>query len=125
MEEAIVTISQGMTYALAAALVALSARAALAPRDAALAYGVPLPEGTAPTPYLEVKANRDFVLAALLAVTASANPSILAFALFFGAIAPAADAWTVSRHGKISGTPIHLGTAVYLIVAGALAATGH
>ena len=119
------TISQGMTYALAAALVALSARAAFAPRGAALAYGVPIPEGAAPTPYLEVKANRDLVLAALLVVTASATNTILAWALFVGAIAPAADAWIVSRHGKISGTPIHLGTVAYLILAGALAASGH
>jgi hypothetical protein len=118
------TISQGMTYALAAALVALSARAAFAPRGA-LAYGVPLPEGTAPTPFLEVKANRDFVLAGLLIVTASESQSVLACALFVGAIAPAADAWTVSRHGKISGTAIHLGTVAYLIVAGALASSGH
>jgi hypothetical protein len=118
------TISQGMTYTLAAALVALSARAAFAPRGAALAYGVPLPEGTAPTPFLEVKANRDFVLAGLLVVTASASQSVLACALFVGAIAPAADAWTVSRHGKLSGTAIHLGTVAYLIVAGALAAVG-
>ncbi len=119
------SISQGMTYVLAAGLVALSARAALAPRGAALAYGVPIPEGTAPTPYLEVKANRDFVLGALLVVVASASNSILAFALFCGAVAPAADAWTVSRHGKISGTTIHLATVAYLIVAGALAASGH
>jgi hypothetical protein len=123
--EAIVTISQGMTYALAAALVALSARAAFAPRGAALAYGVPVPEGTVPTPFLEVKANRDLVLAGLLVVTASASHSVLACALFVGAIAPAADAWTVSRHGKISGTTIHLSTVAYLLVAGALAATGH
>ncbi len=122
--EAQMTISQGMTYALAAGLVALSARAALAPRGAALAYGVPIPEGIAPTPYLEVKANRDLVLAALLVVTASASHSILALALFVGAIAPAADAWTVQRHGKIAGTAVHLGTVAYLIVAGALAATG-
>jgi hypothetical protein len=114
-----------MTYALAAALVALSARAALAPRGAARAYGVPIPEGTAPAPYLEVKANRDLTLAGLLVVAASANQSLLALALFVGAIAPAADAWIVSRHGKMSGTPVHLGTAAYLIVAGALAAAGH
>jgi Domain of unknown function (DUF4267) len=119
------TISQGMTYALAAALVALSARAALAPRGAALAYGVPILEGTAPTPYLEVKANRDFVLAALLVITASASQSILAFALFFGAIAPTADAWIVSRHGKLSATAVHLVTVAYMIVAGALAVSGH
>jgi len=119
------TISQGMTYALAAALVALSARAALAPRGAALAYGVPIPDAIAPTPYLEVKANRDFVLAALLVVTASATNSILAFALFVGAIAPAADAWIVKRHGKTSGTAVHLGTVAYMIVAGALAASRH
>jgi len=119
------TFSQGMTYALAAALMALSARAALAPRRAALAYGVPIPEGTAPTPYLEVKANRDFVLAALLVVTASASKSILAFALFCGAIAPAADAWIVKRHGTTSGTAVHLGTVVFMIVAGALAISGH
>ena len=119
------TISQGMTYALAAALVALSAGAAFAPRGAALAYGVPIPEEAAPTPFLEVKANRDFVLAGLLVVTASASQSVLAGALFVGAIAPAADAWTVSRHGKISGTAVHLGTVAYLIVAGALAASGH
>ncbi len=118
-------ISRGMTYALAAALLALSARAAFAPRGAALAYGVPIPEGTAPTSYLEVKANRDFVLAALLIVTASASQSILAFALFFGAIAPAADAWIVKRHGKISSTAVHLGTVVYMIGAGALAISGH
>jgi hypothetical protein len=118
-------ISQGMTYALAAALVALSARAALAPRGAALAYGVPITEEAAPTPFLEVKANRDFVLAGLLVVTASASQSVLASALFVGAIAPAADAWTVSRHGKISGTAVHLGTVAYLIVAGAFAASGH
>ena len=114
-----------MTYALAAALLALAARAALAPRGAALAYGVPIPDGTAPTPYLDVKANRDLVLAGLLVVTASASQSVLAFALFIGAIAPAADAWTVSRHGRISGTTIHLATVAYLIVAGVLAASGH
>ncbi len=119
------TISQGMTYVLAAALVALSARAAFAPRGAALAYGVPIPEGTEPTPFLEVKSNRDLVLAGLLVVTASASSTILAYALFVGAIAPAADAWTVARHGKISGTPVHLATVAYLIVAGALAASGH
>jgi len=119
------TISRGMTYTVAAALVALSARAAFAPRGAALAYGVPIPEGTAPTAYLEMKANRDLVLGGLLVVTASASNSVLASALFVGAIAPAADAWIVSRHGKISGTAVHLGTAAYIIVAGALAASGH
>jgi hypothetical protein len=119
------TISQGMTYALAAALVLFSGLAALAPRGAALGYGVPIPEGTAPTPYLEVKANRDLVLAALLVVTASANQSILAFALSVGAVAPAADAWIVSRHGKISGTAVHLGALAYMIVAAALAVSGH
>jgi hypothetical protein len=119
------TISQGMTYTLAAALVALSARAQFAPRGAALAYGVPIPEGSAPTPYLEVKANRDFVLAALLVVTATGSQSILAFALFFGAIAPAADAWIVKRHGKLSGTAVHLGTVVFMILAGGLAMSGH
>ena len=36
-------ISQGMTYALAAALVLLSIRSAVAPRAAAIAYGVSLP----------------------------------------------------------------------------------
>jgi hypothetical protein len=65
------------------------------------------------------------VCGALLVVTASASQSILAFALFFGAIAPAADAWIVSRHGKISGTAVHLGTVAFMIVAGALAASGH
>ena len=119
------TISQGMTYALAAALVALSARAALAPRGAALAYGVPLPEAIAPTPYLELKANRDFVLAALLVITASASDSVLAFALFFGAVAPAADAWIVGHHGKASGTAVHLATVAFMIVAGSLAVSGH
>lgn len=119
------TMSQGMTYVLAAGLAALSARAAFAPRGAALAYGVPLPEGAAPTPFLEVKANRDLVLAGLLVVTASASQSVLAAALFVGAIAPAADAWTVARHGKPFGTGIHLATVAYLIVAGALAASGH
>jgi hypothetical protein len=119
------TISQAMTYALAAALVAFSARAAFAPHGAALGYGVPIPEGSAPTPYLEVKANRDLVLAALLIVIASASQSILALALFFGAAAPAADAWIVSRHGKISGTAVHLAALAYMIVAGALAASGH
>ena len=119
------TISQGMTYALAAGLLALSARAALAPRGAALAYGVPIPDGVAPTPYLEVKANRDFVLAALLVVTAFATHAILASALFLGAIAPAADALIVKRHGKISGTAVHLGTVAFMIIAAALAASGH
>ncbi len=119
------TISQGMTYTLAAGLVALSARAASAPRGAAFAYGVPIPKDITPTPYLEVKANRDFVLAALLVVTASANHSILAFALFSGAIAPAADAWIVKRHGKLSGTAVHLGTVAYMILAGVLAALRH
>ena len=82
------------------------------------------PEGTAPTPFLEVKANRDLVLAALLVVTASASQSILAFALLVGAVAPAADAWIVSRHGKISGTAVHLGALAYMVVAAALAASG-
>ena len=118
------TISQGMTYALAAALAALSARAAFAPRGAAVAYGVPIPDGTEPTPYLEVKANRDLTLAGLLIVTASADHAILAAALFVGIIAPAADAWIVSRHGKISGTAIHVSTVAFMIVAGALATAG-
>ena len=72
-----------------------------------------------------MKANRDFVLAALLVVTASARHSVLASALFVGAIAPAADAWIVKRHGKVSGTAVHLGTVAVMIVAGALAASGH
>jgi hypothetical protein len=114
-----------MTYALAAALATLSARAAFAPRGAALAYGVPIPDGTEPTPYLAVKANRDLTLAGLLIVTASADHDILAAALFVGIIAPAADAWIVSRHGKISGTAIHISTVALMIVAGALAAAGH
>jgi hypothetical protein len=118
-------ISQYMTYALAAALLAMSAYAALAPRGAALAYGVPLQEGIAPTPYLDVKANRDFVLAALLVVVAFASHPLLAFALFFGAVAPAADAWIVGHHGKLSGTAVHLATIAYMIVAGSLAALGH
>ena len=118
-------VSQGMTYALAAALLALSARSALAPREAALAYGVPLPNGIEPTPYLEVKANRDLVLAALLVVTASASRSVLACALFVGAIAPAADALIVKRHGKRSATAVHLATVAYMIVAGTLAASAH
>lgn len=121
----IMTISQGMTYALAAALLALAARAAFAPRHAALAYGVPVPDDTIPTPYLEVKANRDFVLAALLVVTASASRPILAFALFFGAVAPAADAWIVAHHGKLSGTIVHMSTVAFMLVAGTFAATGH
>ena len=119
------TISQGMTYALAAAMATFGVRAALDPRGAALAYGVPIPEGTVPTPFLEVKANRDFVLAELLVISTFASNSILAFVLFFGAVAPAADAWIVSRHGKISGTAVHLGTVAYMIVAGALAVAGH
>ena len=119
------TISQGMTSVLAAGLVALSARSVFAPRGAALAYGVPLAQETAPTPYLEVKANRDLVFAGLLIVTASASQSVLTFALFVGAIAPAADAWIVSRHGKMSGTAVHLATVAYMAVAGALAASGH
>lgn len=119
------TLSQGMTYALAAALLALSARAAFAPRGAALAYGVPIPEEIDPTPYLEVKANRDFVLGGLLVIAASASHSILSSALLVGAIAPVADAWTVKRHGQASATVVHLGTAAYLIVTGAIAASGH
>jgi hypothetical protein len=119
------TLSQGMTYALAAALVALAAREALAPRTAARGYGVPVPEGIDPTPYLEVKANRDFVLAGLLVVAASASNSVLSIALLVGTIAPLADAWTVKRHGKASDTAIHLGTAAYIVVAGAIAAAGH
>jgi hypothetical protein len=118
-------LSRGMTYALAAALVALSAREALAPRTAARGYGVPISEGIDPTPYLEVKANRDFVLAGLLVVAASASHSVLSSALLVGAIAPVADAWTVKRHGTASGTVVHLGTAAYLIVTGAIAASGH
>jgi hypothetical protein len=104
--------------------VALSARAAFAPRGAALAYGVPIPEGIDPTPYLEVKANRDFVLGGLLVVAASASHSILSIALLVGTIAPVADAWTVKRHGKASATVVHLGTAAFMIVAGVLAASG-
>ena len=120
-----ITLSQGMTYALAAALVALSARSALVPHAAASAYGVPLPDAIEPTPYLEVKANRDLVLAGLLVVAAAANHVVLSSALLVGAIAPIADAWTVKRHGKRSATAIHLGTAVYLIGASAIARSGH
>ena len=117
-------LGQGMTYGLAAALVALSARSALAPRTAASSYGVPLPEAIAPTPYLEVKANRDFVLAGLLVVAASASAPVLSAALFVGTLAPLADAFTVKRHGKTSATAIHLATAAYLIVAASLALAG-
>jgi len=119
------TLSQGMTYALAAALLALSAREAIAPRTAARGYGVPIPEGIDPTPYLEVKANRDGVLAGFLVLAASASPSVRSSALLIGAIAPIADAWTVKRHGTTPGTVVHLGTAAYTIVAAALAASGH
>ena len=118
------TLSQGMTYGIAAALVALAARAAVAPRIAASGYGVPIPEGIEPTPYLEVKANRDLVLAGLLVVAASASSPILAATLFVGTIAPLADAFTVKRHGKTSDTAIHFGTAAYLVAAAFLALIG-
>ena len=118
-------ISQWMTLVLAAAVASFGSRAALDPRGAALGYGVPVPDGTPPTPFLEVKANRDIVLGILLALVAFASRSTLAYVLFAGAIAPAADAWIVSRHGKMSATPVHLATVAYMIVAGALAISGH
>jgi hypothetical protein len=118
------TISQGMTYVPAAGLVALSARTATAPRAAASAYGVALPEGLEPTPFLEVKANRDLVLGGLLVVAGAAGSSVLAEALFIGAISPLADAFTVVRHGKRSDTAVHLVTAAYIFVAGFLASSG-
>lgn len=118
-------ISQWMTLVLAAAIAFFGIRAALDPRGAALAYGVPVPDGTPPTPFLEVKANRDVVLGIFLVVVAFASRSTLASVLFAGALAPAADAWIVSRHGKMSATPVHLVTAAYMIVAGALAISGH
>ena len=118
-------VSHWMTYALALALLTFSFRAAFSPRGAARAFGVPLADGTAPTPFLEVKANRDFVLAGLLVIFALWGQSILAAALFFGTIAPAADAWIVAHHGKLSGTVVHLGACVYMLVAGLLAASGH
>ncbi|MGD0471969.1 MAG: DUF4267 domain-containing protein [Candidatus Velthaea sp.] len=118
-------ISQWMTLVLAAAIAFFGLRAAFDPRGAALAFGVPIPEGTVPTPFLEVKANRDVVLGILLVVLATAGRSGLAYALFAGAIAPAADAWNVSRHGKLSATTVHLATVAYMIVAGAFAVLGH
>jgi hypothetical protein len=119
------TLSQGMTYVLAAALVALAIRGAVAPRAAAASYGIPIPDGVPPTPYLEVKVNRDFVLAGLLVVVAaSAGSSVLSAGLFVGIIAPLADAFEVGRHGKASGTGIHLATAAYMGVAAFLALSG-
>ena len=116
--------SRGMTYALAAALLGLAVREIVAPRTAARSYGVPIPECIDPTPYLEVKANRDLVLAGLLVVAASASRSVFSLALLVGTIAPLADALTVKRHGTTSSTVVHLGTAAYSIVASALAAAG-
>ena len=118
-------ISYGMTYALCAALLALSVREAIAPRTAARSYGVPIPDAIEPTPYLEVKANRDLVLAGLLVVAASAGHTTLALALCVGAIAPLADAFIVKRHGALSGTVIHLGTTAYLFGTAILAIAGH
>ena len=119
------TISQGMTYVLAAGMLVVAARTAVVPRKAAAAYGIPLPEDTAPTPYLETKVNRDVVLSALVVVAASAGSSVLARALFLATLAPVADAWNVRRHATTSATAIHLETAAFMLVAGALAAAGH
>jgi hypothetical protein len=118
-------ISHVMTYILALGLLVLTARSALMPRAAARGFGVPIPEGIDPTPYLEVKANRDFVLAGLLILVTFAGDTLLSAGLFIGTISPAADAIIVKRHGKPSDTIVHLATVAYMVAAGALAAIGH
>lgn len=118
-------LTQIATTALGTGLLFLGVREAIAPRAGAHGYGIPVAGGTEPTPYLEVKANRDIVLGALLILVAfTTSPSVVAATLGIGTLCPAWDAVLVLRYGRSRDAVVHIATAGYMVLVVLLAIGG-
>ena len=118
-------LTQIATTALGTGLWFLGVREAIAPRTGARAYGIPVATGTEPTPYLEVKANRDIVLGTFLILVAfKTSPAVVAATLGIGTLCPAWDAVLVRRYGRSQDATVHIATAGYMLLV-AMLAIGH
>ena len=118
-------LSQIAVTALGGGLLFLGVREAIAPRAGARGYGVPVATGATPTPYLEVKANRDIALGALLILVAfTTSPSVVAGTLGIATLCPAWDAGLVLRYGRPQDAIVHVATAAYSVLVALLANGG-
>lgn len=112
-------------YGLAAALdlfvIFIGARFLLAPRAAAVGYGVPAGEGS--NAYLAIKGLRDTTFGILgLALLAFVSAPAAAWFMLVVALCPLGDTLIVLRHGGTRATAfgIHFATAVVVLASAAL-----
>ena len=118
-------LSQIAASTLGAGLLSLGIREGVAPRSGARGYGIPVAGDREPTPYLEVKANRDIALGAIVILVAwTTSPVVVASTLGIGTLCPAWDAVLVRRHGRPQDTIVHISTAAYMVLIAALALGG-
>lgn len=118
-------LTQIAVTTLGSGLVVLGLREAIAPRAGARGYGVPVAADAPPTPYLEVKANRDIALGALLILLVfTSTPAVIAATLGIATLCPAWDAALVLHYGRPQDALIHLATAGYSLLVAFLAMGG-
>ena len=116
------SIADGLAILVGVAIIAIGVRFVVAPRVAAIGYGVPAKED-GDAAYLTVKGVRDIVYG-LIDVTLVAFAGHLAAGLFMLVVAlvPLGDAVIVLRNGGTRATAfgVHFATAVVILVDAAL-----
>ena len=111
----------GLAIVLDLFVILIGVRFLLAPRVAAVGYGVPAEEGAAA--YLSVKGVRDTTFGVLgIALLAFVGAQAAAWFMLVVALAPLGDTLIVLRHGGTKATAfgVHLATAVVVLVSAAL-----
>jgi hypothetical protein len=117
----LVPIAYGLAVALNVFVIVIGLRFFLAPRAAAVGYGVPAGEGA--DAYLTIKALRDSSFGILgLALLAFVGSQAAAWFMLVVALCPLGDTVIVLRHGGTKATAfgIHFATAVVVLVSSVL-----
>jgi len=117
----LIPVAYGLALALDAFVIFIGMRFLLAPRAAAVGYGVAAGDGA--DAYLAVKALRDTTFGVLgLALLAFVGAQAAAWFMLVVALIPLGDTVIVLRHGGTRATAfgIHFATAVVVLVSAAL-----
>ncbi|MGK5682288.1 DUF4267 domain-containing protein [Actinoplanes sp. URMC 104] len=115
-------IAYGLAIVVIALVALIGLRFLLAPRTAAVGYGVSAKEN-GDSAYLTIKGLRDFTLSLLgAALLAFSGPHAAGWYMLVGAIIPLGDVLIVLRHGgsRAVAFGIHFATAVVLLISAAL-----
>ncbi|GAA5117285.1 DUF4267 domain-containing protein [Pseudonocardia adelaidensis] len=114
-------VAYGLAFVLDAFVIFIGMRFFLAPRAAAVGYGIPAGDGA--DAYLAIKGLRDTAFGVLgLALLAFVSAQAAAWFMLVVALVPLGDTVIVLRHGgtKAVAFGIHFATAVVVLVSAAL-----